>query len=378
MYNGVVQSVDTSNTFEGLRKRAMRKIIILSVLLSLSIILIIVGIAGRSSIGDLQAIVVTQFGAILLGLSVSQIFFSFLTLPDIVDKTIFVTHGLDNPIKATGHISDKRDDQRIALECIVRKLCGKNALPPDDLVKSIVGFVDRHSHYGFLRGNYRLKIELVAITERDPMTAVRDRFYEAKYTASYDVINVCGERKPYRVKLMLDNHDYDGIPHDQSISLISFGSTKTRIENGTTAAPKDYLQQIRARCPDKLRPLVGSEATVFINLIKDADPAKTALLDELLTESIDPGEKLTVQSNYRLYLRKQDLHEISMMYFTKGVLITLIAPKRVHASFIERYEGAPSNAEPSTSGDLTTWVWGTQDFVYPHEGGTVYWHTSRP
>jgi hypothetical protein len=354
----------------------MRKIVILSSLISASVVLIVVGIIGRSQIGDLPSILTTQFGAILLGLSISQIFFSFLTLPDIVDKTIFVTHGLDDPIKATSHLSN-RSDQRVALNSIVKFMCGKSGLGSEDLVKNVVDFVDKHSQYGFLRQNYRLMIELLPLPETGTLAAVRDRYYQAKYTASYDVANVCGEKKPYRVKFMLDNHDYDGISHDIAIVISVFKSTKTKIDNGTAATPKDYLPVIDAKCPGKLRPLVASEATVFLDLSNDADPAKKAILDEILTEKIEPNEKLKIESQYTLYLRKQDLHEISMKYFTKGIMISLIAPKKVHASFIERYEATPTNVEPTTLGNLTTWIWGTEGFVFPHEGGTIYWHTTK-
>lgn len=372
-------SVDTSDSFEGLRKRATHKIIVLSFVLSISVVLIVIGLTSRVWIGDLGSLVITQFGAILLGLSISQTFFLFLTLPDIVDKTIFVTHGLDDPKKAVSHISEKRSDQRIALSSIVESMCGKNASPPEDLVENIVSFVDKHSYSGFLRENYKLKIELKRIPDTSALLAsARDRYYEAYYTSMYEVLNFCAERRPYRVKLMIDNHDYEGVPHNQSILVTAFGSTRIRIEDNTIIHSKDYLKDLRNRCPEKLEPLVSSEATVFIDLIKDPDPGKTASLDELLTEKIDSGEKLTVQTQWCMYLRKQDLHETSMMYFTKGLTVSLIAPKQVNASFVERYEGTPANAAPTTSGDTTTWVWGTRDFVYPHEGGTVYWHTPRP
>ena len=364
-----------TSDYEGLRKRAIRKVFVLSLFVSVSIILIVVGIVGHSLIGDLPSILITQFGAILLGLSISQIFFSFLTLPDIVDKTIFVTQGLDDPKKATSHIT-KRSDQRVALDSIVKSMCGKNAPAPEDLVKNVVDFVDKHSMYGFLRQNYKLKIELLPLPETGPLAAVRGRYYQVKYTASYEVANICGEKKPYRVKFMLDNHDYDGIPHDVAIALAVFRSIKTKIDNGTATTPKDYLRLIAAKCPDKLRPLVESEATVFLDLSKDADPTIMAILDEILTEKIEPNEKLRVESQYTMYLRKQDLHEISMKYFTKGIIITLIAPKEVHASFVKRYEATPTNAEPTTLGYLTTWIWGTEGFVFPNEGGTIYWLTT--
>jgi hypothetical protein len=256
-------------------------------------------------------------------------------------------------------------------------MCGKSGLAPEDLVKNVVDFVDKHSQYGFLRQNYRLMIELLPLPETGTLAAVRDRYYQAKYTASYDVANVCGEKKPYRVKFMLDNHDYDGISHDIAIVISVFKSTKTKIDNGTAATPKDYLPVIDAKCPGKLRPLVESEATVFLDLSNDADPAKKAILDEILTEKIEPNEKLKIESQYTMYLRKQDLHEISMKYFTKGIMISLIAPKKVHASFVERYEATPTNVEPTTLGNLTTWIWGTEGFVFPHEGGTIYWHTTK-
>jgi len=354
----------------------MRKMLFLSSFIFVGVILIVVGIVGRSIIGDLPSILATQFGAIILSLSISQIFFSFLTLPDIVDKTIFVTHGLDDPIKATSHISE-RSDQLVALNSIVKSMCGKNNLVPENLVKNVVSFVDKHSKYGFLRQNYRLKIELLPLPETGPLVEVRDLYYEVKYTASYEVGNVCGEKKPYRVKFALDNHDYYGIPRDIAIVLAEFKSTKTKVDNGTSTTPKDYLPLIAAKCPDKLRPLVESEATVTLNLSEDADPAVMAILEEILTEKIEPNEKLKVESKYTMYLRKQDLHEISMKYFTKGIMITLIAPKKVHASFIERYEATPTNAEPTTLGNLTTWIWGTEGFVFPHEGGTIYWHTAE-
>ena len=313
------------------KKRATRKATILSIIISVSVILIVVGIASTDLVGTLGAIVITQFGAILLGLGISELFFLIFALPDIVEKTILVTHGLDDPVKAVSHVSDRPTDQKMALTSLIKRMFGNRATPPDDLVRTVADFVEKHSGAGFYRRDYRLDIVLQPIGAGHALAEVRDRYYEAHYESCYEVENISGERIKYRTKLLIDNHDYQGVPHNQAVSILRFSSTRRKISDDTIVGEKDYLEEIRSRCPDKLRPLVSADSTVFIDLIKDPDPEKARTLDEVLTETIDVGEKLQVGTQWLLYLKKQDNHETSMSYFTKGFTLQFTAPKQANA-----------------------------------------------
>lgn len=352
--------------------------LVIIIFLLLGITFVVVGIAFRTTVGEIANLVMSSIGATLIGLSVSQFHFIRYGLPRIVDKTVSITHSLDDPVALIGYIPDNKTALRTATTTLLQRLFGRNSSPPQSLLNHIADFLDRYSKSGFCRENYMLSLTLSPIGAGPPFgetSQARREYYEASYKSEYEVRNITGEARPYRTKLRLDNHDYEGVPINNGIVIHNFVIEKVRLEDGVNIWSKNILEEIQTKCGQKLTPLVSQQATIFIDLTEDDDPKKQKILDEILTEELGPNEKLKITLQYTLYLKKQDFHLSNMSYFTQGFTMKLVAPQEVSVSFNALFT-EPFESKPITSSaGLTTHTWTTKSVLHPNEGGIVWWRT---
>lgn len=346
----------------------------------LGIILILVGVAFRFEFGDIFSIVIAQIGAILIGLFVSQLRFVKVTLPEIIEKAIFTSYELSNPEKLVEHLSNDRKDQKIALKRVIERMFGPESKPPSDLVHHVATSAATHAFQGFYRENYDISITLKSIDKNHPLATnkkVSQLYFEAAYRAEYTAINVSGKKTPYRIKLNLENFSYEGIPCEASISIQSFNCLMLRRKDDSIVDTFDLKSEILQKCPEKINPQISEETIVFVNLNTDPDPEKKKILEDVLTKEINPGEKLKVVLNWTMYLKKQDYHEATASYFTKGFSMRLVAPSYVTAIFRPHFSGSLDPHSTTSPSGVTTRTWITHDFVHPNEGGVIVWKVRK-
>jgi len=317
----------------------------------------------------------------MIGFSFSQIHFVRSTLPEIVQKAIHTSYELKDPKKLIEHLSDDQTDQRIALKHVIRRMFGPRSSPPSNLIDDIEDFVSNHTSRGFYRENFNTSIHLKPIDKSHPFVTnykkVSILYFEAFYKAEYEVINVSSGKIPYRIKLNMENYDYDGIPSAESMKNSSCECKALRMTDNSEIRTCDIKQEISTQYPEKLTPQISEGTVVFINWNDDPDSGKREILDKMLTKEINPGEKLKVILEWVMYLKKQDQHEVTASYFTKGFSIKLIAPEYVTTIFRQHFDGFLDPHSFTSPSGITTRVWRTPDLINPNEGGVVVWKSSK-
>jgi len=273
------------------------------------------------------------------------------------------------------HLSDKQEDQCVALNAIIRKLFGPRAHPPQELVRYIATSAGKNSLQGFYRENFTTDLTLKTIIASHPLgksEEIREHYYEGIFKAEYTVINVSGEKSFYRFTLRLENFDYSGIPRSECIRLRSL---KFRIlrDDGSEAYKGDLYDELQKRCPKALIPQGAKGVLVFVNLSEHPEAEVSKALDEILTKEIGPEERLHCVLEWSMFLAKQDNYEVTASYFTKGLSVRLETPKDVEAIFSQHFEGTIDGTYDVESNATRIRIWKTSDFVHPHQGGVVSW-----
>lgn len=312
----------------------------------------------------------------MIGLSISQFHFTRFGLPRIVDKTFSLIYNISDPATLIGYIPENRIFLMTATTTLLKRLFGKDSNPPQSLLDHITNFLDRCSNSGFCRENFVSNLSLNPLGNKpqsNEIKRLKKEFFEASYRSEYEVINISGVPKSYRVKLRLENHDYEGIPTNESIVISSFLVERIRLADDAIVEPRNILSEIQEACVTKLTPLVSQRATVFIDLNGDDDPVIRRFLDKILTTELSLGEKLRITTQYTMYLKKQDFHLSTMSYFTKGFTLKLMAPQEVYVTFNALSKEPFDSSNTTTPTGITTHVWTTQKILIPNEGGIVWW-----